>query len=109
MTIDVAYKQPGRVFCLFIFVLLFSQSACSLFHPAISPADEQTAAITVLVKSALIKARNVDAAAIAVSENESKHIVLDGFVGSEQERQAALDSTRQSLPRRTIVDRLSVR
>ncbi len=70
--------------------------------------DPERVERTATVKIALIDDADVSAASIRVLD-EDEGIVLDGFVASEEEREAALAAARTAMPGETIVDRLKLR
>jgi len=82
--------------------------ACGIVTREIVPMDTKTAALSSVVKAALINSKNVDAAAIRVSV-DSDVVVLSGFVASTDERQAAVEAAKTSSGGASVRDQLELR
>lgn len=94
---------------IILFCLLVSNVACTGLTREIEQVDKQNAQLTTDVKSALIDDNDVDAAAILVTVREDGSIALSGFVGTDRERQAALNATRDAAPGISVIDQLELR
>ena len=72
------------------------------------PVPVERARVESAVKLALIEAEDVDAAAIGVVADDAR-VVLEGFVASAAEREAALRAARTGAGGLEVVDELEVR
>lgn len=97
---------PGGLLAL----ALLGLAGCAAFEvedPAEADEDQATATSQLSVKTALLRAEDLDAAPIRVEYVEGV-VYLKGFVETEPERQRALEVAREALPEVEFVNELRV-
>ena len=88
--------------------VLLGMAACGVTTEEVEPEKEATVTAETKVKSALIDAPDIDAAAIEVSI-KNRVLRLDGFVSSEEEARRAEALAREQVPGRKVESTLEVK
>jgi len=101
-------KAKQRLIRAGIIVLVMACIGCLPLPKKIEQIDVNTANLEATIKAALIKAEEVDAAAILVTVINDTRVSLSGFVASEDESSTAERVAKEAQPGLQIDNELTV-